>query len=158
MPDKKKPAAAKYPKVRNKFDRERLSISFPAESRTKQSFRDECNINKIMAKYKSTGAIPHLNNRTPQYGLASGNDFAESMRIVKDAQEMFDALPSAIRAKFMNQPEYFLNFVQDPENQDEMIELGLATRAQAPDPIEVTISPKDESPSEEPPPGDEAHS
>ena len=39
---------------------------------TKQSFKDECDINKIMAKFQKTGALNHYAKHAPQYGDASG--------------------------------------------------------------------------------------
>ena len=39
-------------------------------SMTKQSFKDECDINKIMAKFQKTGAIEHYAKHAPSYGDA----------------------------------------------------------------------------------------
>lgn len=97
----------------------------------KQSFKDQCDINKIMAKYQKTGAIDHLNKHGANYGFATAIDFHESMNLVTSAQQMFDDLPSDIRTKFYNSPAQFLDFVQNPENADQLVELGLATAAPA---------------------------
>ncbi len=119
---------------------------------TKQSFKDECDINKIMAKYQKTGAIAHFNKHQPQYGFASSKDFAESMRIVTSAQQMFADLPSSIRSKFNNQPEQFLEFVQNPDNESEMVSLGLTTKkSESPDTDPLGPSEGDPKPSAEPP-------
>jgi len=53
-------------------------------------------------------------------------DYHEALNIVADAESMFEELPSTIRAQFENDPHKFLEFVQDPNNLDEMRELGLA--------------------------------
>lgn len=107
-------------------DRERVSLSFGDEkSRTKQSFRDECNINNIMARYQKTGAIEHQNKHQGTYGFATSLDFRESLELIDNAQRLFDDLPSSIRKKFDNQPDQFLEFVQDPANRPEMAEMGL---------------------------------
>jgi len=45
---------------------------------------------------------------------------------------MFEELPSTIRAQFENNPEKFLEFVQNPDNLDKMRELGLAKAPQSP--------------------------
>lgn len=106
--------------------RERVFAPLGGKARTKGSMQDECDINKIMLKYQKTGAVSHLNRHGADYGFASGLDFSESMRVVTDAQAMFDDLPSSVRARFGNSPSEFLDFVQDPENQDEAVKLGLA--------------------------------
>lgn len=103
------------------------SVQFQSDepSMAKQSFKRECDINNIMAKFQKTGAITHANNRTPEYGFATSTDFRESLEMVRKGQELFNELPSSLRAKFSNKVEKFLQFVQDPENTSEMRELGL---------------------------------
>lgn len=120
--------------VYNRFNTRRVK-TLPGEGRgAKQSFKDECDINVLMSKYKRTGAITHFNKHSPEYGFVSGNDFAESMRIVIQAQEMFDELPAHVRNRFANQPEQFLDFVQNPDNASEMEALGLTTKkSESPD-------------------------
>lgn len=103
-------------------------------SLTKQSFTKECDINTIMAKYQKTGAIDHVNKHEGSYGFASSDDFQESLNIVARGQTMFDELPSSIRTKFENDPAKFLEFVQNPENIEEMREIGLANKLK-PEPI-----------------------
>ena len=87
--------------------------------------QDECDINKIMAKYQKTGAIAHVNKHEANYGFATGQDFLEAMTTVTIGQEMFDDLPSKVRNRFANSPAEFLKFVQDAKNKKEGQELGL---------------------------------
>lgn len=118
----------------------------------KQSMKDECDINRIMARYMKTGQVDHLNRYGGQYGFVPSESFHESMEIVRKAEEMFMALDSSIRAKFENDPGAFLEFVQDPKNLDEMRELGLAKPAEAPPiPVERSSGPSS-SPSSSPAP------
>jgi len=116
------------------------SITFDKkEGMTKQSFRDECNINKIMAKFQRTGLINHYAKHAPQYMDIPAIDYHEALNIVADAESMFEELPSTIRAQFENDPHKFLEFVQDPNNLDKMREMGLAKPSQAPEsPPEVS--------------------
>jgi len=100
----------------------------PGSSKTKQTFKDECNINKIISKYQKTGALDHVNKYQPSYGYATAIDFRDSMEIVLRGQEMFDALPSNLRKRFDNSPAEFLQFVQNPANSTEAISLGLAIK------------------------------
>lgn len=105
-------------------------------SMTKQMHRDECNINTIIKKYKTTGVITNVNNLEAKYGDVTGLDFQTAMDLVAEAQTMFQELPSAVRNKFKNDPGLFLDFMDNPANQEEMVSMGLATRReveQAPD-------------------------
>jgi len=104
----------------------RVKLKFPEnEGRTKQSFSDQCEINNIMARHQKGVAVTHLNQHGPNYGFATSHDFAESMRIVKTAQDMFNGLPSSIRNRFANDPAQFLDFVQDADNRKEGEKLGI---------------------------------
>lgn len=102
-------------------------------SRTKQEFVQECDINNIIKSYKLTGQIAHINANAGKFeDLPDTLDFQESMNTVVQAQDAFAALPSHIRARFGNDPTNFLQFLQDPANQDEAIRLGLAKDTRPP--------------------------
>ncbi len=109
------------------------AISFEGvKALTKQSFKDECNINKIMDKFQKSGAITHFAKNAPTYGDTTSPMLHDALNIVADAESMFEELPSAIRKKFNNDPGQFLEFVQNPDNLDEMRELGLANKKTSP--------------------------
>ncbi len=105
----------------------RIQVVFPdGEGRTKQSMKDECDINQILKKYIKTGTIEHGNQHAGDYGYASGLDFTTAMNVVAKGESMFAELPAAVRNRFNNDAAYFLDFVQDSSNLDEMRDLGLA--------------------------------
>ena len=110
----------------------RFQTPVGGESMTKQSFKDECDINKIMEKFQKTGAITHYAKHAPSYGDATPVDYQNALNIVADANTMFEELPSSIRKKFDNDPSQFLEFVQDEKNSEEMIQLGLRVRKSSP--------------------------
>ena len=122
-------------KIFSRFNRQRIQTKQSAgKGGAKQSFKDECDINQIMAKYQKTGAITHFAKHSPSYGFASSMDFNAAMQLISQAQTMFDELPSKLRARFDNSPDKFLDFVQDPANGDEMRTLGLSpSKAESPD-------------------------
>lgn len=110
-----------------------VSLKFPAHSRwTKQSFKEECDINTIMARYQSTGEMPNLDVRAPQYLDVFGMDFQAMQNQVLEAQALFMELPSKLRTRFGNDPGQFLEYVADPQNHAEMRELGLLNRQVSP--------------------------
>ncbi len=101
------------------------TIKFTGKGRTKQQFLKDCDINRIVASANRTGVIDHLSKHVGTYGAITPVDFQESLNIVIQAQESFDALPSKIRNQFENDPKQFLMFTSDPSNEEEMINMGL---------------------------------
>lgn len=92
---------------------------------TKTEFQEEVDINNIVAKYQRDGALTHFQFNAEDYGIATGLSFHEAATLVADARSLFADLPSSLRARFNNDPGQFLDFVQDPSNAQEMVELGL---------------------------------
>ncbi|WNK13660.1 MAG: internal scaffolding protein [Microvirus sp.] len=117
------------PIVRHAFSpRQRLSVSFSGDGRTKQSFKDECDVNRIMGRYLSSGILPeHLNRATAQFVDCSAVDFQEAQLIVSGARTLFAELPSAVRSRFHHSPEAFLEFAENPANGVALAQMGLAT-------------------------------
>lgn len=105
-----------------------------AIGRTVQSFKDDCDINKIMEKYATTGALPDLIKQNPQYGdFASAPDYQTALNLVNHAHEQFENLEAHIRERFNNDPSKFLAFCADPNSFDEMVKMGLAIAQEAPE-------------------------
>lgn len=111
--------------IRNRFSTARQPQDFSGPGRTKQAFKDECDINQIMARYKKTGAITHYARYQGEYGFAPAVDFREALETVRRGGEMFSELPADVRRRFDNDPAKFLEFVQEPANAAEMADLGL---------------------------------
>lgn len=130
-------------------------------SLTHQSEAPQCDINTIMLKYQKTGIITHENRYQGQYGdfTNTPTDYHESMNAVLEAQDMFDSLPSSVRKRFHNDPASFLDFVGNPDNQDEMVRLGLSKARPAPsevleDPTPPKKAKATPEPKNEPPKGE----
>lgn len=113
---------------RSRFSkRVRKSLELVGASLTKQAFRDECDVNNILAKYQKTGIIPFTRQGGHYGDFTMVEDYQTSLNKVMAAQESFLALPSTLRARFNNDPAEFVRFVQDSRNEDEIVALGLAT-------------------------------
>lgn len=93
-------------------------------SATRQEFKDECDINRILAGFQRTGALNHFAKYSGSYGDFSACDLQTAQNLLIRARQMFDELPSAIRRE-VSTPEGFLDFVQDPANAERMAALGL---------------------------------
>ncbi len=111
------------------YDRDQNSADsrfvFTGVSRTKQSFKDECDINNILRKFNVTGQLP-VGSVQFQYGDFSGiTDYQSALNAVMAAQDSFLALPAKVRARFDNDPALFVEFASDEANKDEMKALGL---------------------------------
>lgn len=103
-----------------------VPISFPPDSSvTKQSFKEECDINTIMAKYQYNGELPILNQQFPQYLDCTGIEFQTYVDYVAQARDMFAALPSKIRNTFDNDPARFVDFCSQEANRAQLKEWGL---------------------------------
>lgn len=106
-------------------------------SMTKQSFKEECDINNIVKRFEATGIVDHLNEKAREgvyTDLPDSMDYQQALEIGRKAQEAFASLPATIRATFQNDPAAFLAFVENPANQDKLIEMGLATDNRPPAP------------------------
>lgn len=98
-------------------------------SLTQQHMKDECDINRILKKYQKDGILRHVSRFGGRYeDLPDSIDYQESLNAVMAAEAAFLSLPSSVRSRFENDPGRFLAFVGDPANENEMIDLGLATR------------------------------
>lgn len=117
-----------FPRFKSAYsDKEPCVVDFTGEvSLTKQSFRDECDVNNIMARFEATGNISHLAMGTPRYGdFSDCLDYQTSLNRLQEAQESFMALPAPLRARFQNDPGRLLDFLNDPQNRSEAVSLGL---------------------------------
>lgn len=106
---------------------------------TKQEFKEQSDINNIVANFMKTGEISHVSNAAPHYGdftYVTENHYHEALTTITAAQARFADLPAKIRDRFGNDPVQLIRFMNDKKNLKEAQELGLA----APDP-EPTSAP-----------------
>lgn len=109
------------------------------DSRTKQAFKDESDINNILKRYNVTGILPD----TSRAALAHFGDFTnvppyqDSLTTVIESQNAFMELPAVVRQRFGNDPHQLFQFLGDKNNRDEAIKLGFISPPQqaTPDPI-----------------------
>lgn len=94
-------------------------------SLAQQHMKDECDINVLVERFGVTGSMP-VAPIEPSYGDFSGvGDYHTALNKIKAADEAFMALPAKIRAKFDHDPNVLLNYLQNEENRDEAIQIGL---------------------------------
>lgn len=110
----------------NTYQTKRLPIKLDPKTRTKQSFKQEADINNIVNKYKKTGTVTWFAKNEPRFAEFPENfDYKTALDTIHAAEELFASVPSYIRDRFDNDAESFITFCQNPENREEMEELGL---------------------------------
>lgn len=96
--------------------------------KTHQHFKEECDINEIVRRFGLTGKLPE-DFRPPVSGDFTGVvDFHTAMNAVRGAQEAFMAMPAELRARFGNDPQRLMDFVEDGKNYDEALKLGIVAK------------------------------
>jgi phage internal scaffolding protein len=107
-------------------ERKRVVSSIVGESMAKQSFKNECDMNRIIAKFRKTGMIDHIRESGGRFiDVPENLDFQTAQNVMAKATSMFEELPSDLRKKFDNDVQTFMDYVNNPENEDGMRELGL---------------------------------
>lgn len=119
------------PTPRNIYSPRNRVVSPKGEEPAQQQFKEDCDINVIMKRFYKTNAIDHFTKHQPEYGLSSPLDYHQAMTLVVHADSMFNELPSELRNEFNNNPQAFLEFVQNPANADRAKELGIGLSTQA---------------------------
>lgn len=61
----------------------------PETDRTLQSFRDSCDVNQIVDRYKTTGVIDHVVIRPAQYGDAPETSFFDAAVSLAEIQSLY---------------------------------------------------------------------
>jgi phage internal scaffolding protein len=97
------------------------------ESLTQEQFAEESEINNILRSHDRNGVIEHINRGNAIYGDFSNiTDFSDALDQIKEAQEEFQGIPWQIREKFENDAGQFFKFASNPDNIQELREMGLA--------------------------------
>lgn len=108
-------------------------IRFNEPTLTKQSFKDDCDVNVILKRFETTGILPEATS-SPQFGdFADVDDYQSALHKVMAAEDAFMSLDAKLRLRFENDPVRFVDFVSNPANNAELIALGLVN---APKPVD----------------------
>lgn len=118
-------------KVRKNYDKhKRYTQKLPPEDeipRTKQQFKDECDIKNIMKKFETTGQLPDMIREDPKFGdFSSSTTYQEALNIIMHGETQFENLDAHVRKRFDNDPKKFLEFMNDQDNLEEIVDMGLA--------------------------------
>lgn len=129
------------------YTRTRSPYLTVGDSKTKQSFKQECDVNTLLKKYRKTGLLEHVNMYQGRYeNLSDPVDYQTALNLVLSATAAFDSLPSQVRKQFSNSPHEFLTFVNNPENESAMRDLGLLPPEIVPDVTPPVLDPVEPEP------------
>ncbi len=120
--------------IRHQYDGSRVRVLKECkDDRTKQSFKDECDIDNILKQFKRTGLVTHVSSRPPQFmDVSEVPDYQTALDNVIETGKLFMQLDAETRKRFDNEPSKFLDFCVDPGNEDELRKLGLLPSVEAP--------------------------
>lgn len=118
--------------VRPRNWRERRPTDLGTEpSRTKQSFKDEVDINRIMDRFHSTGLLPPQKPQGRFGDFTGAEDYLTQATRVLEAQRAFEDLPADVRDYCENDPAELLDILNNPEREEERQELGFIDKETA---------------------------
>lgn len=100
------------------------------ESRTKQSFGHEADVNVIVGRYLRSGDASIFNQRVGSYGDVSGvSDYQSCLEVIRSAEASFRTLPAKVRDHFKNDPGELVAALGDPARRAELEGLGIVRAA-----------------------------
>lgn len=94
-----------------------------------QADANEADINKIVARMNKTGQMPRMADGEPFYGdISEFTGLQDAYIKVQEANELFMSMDASIRTRFDNDPVKMVEFLEDPSNYDEALELGMVVK------------------------------
>lgn len=101
----------------------RVSVDCSKGGRTRQEFKAECDVNRIVASFTKTGVLPFGGLQGLFADVSEVGDYREHLEAVQAAESLFMGLPAAVRQKFDNDPGSFVEFAGNPANAEELAKL-----------------------------------
>ena len=121
-------------KVYSYFDRPPRETVGGGKSMCDDSFKDEVDINRIVARYKQTGLMAQPSVRGFFEDVSNlPDDLMGAHEKLREAEEGFRNLPSEVRKMFENNPLMLLSALSDPARREAALE-ALGPRKEAPPP------------------------
>lgn len=90
-------------------ERIRVSIVPEGESMTKQSFKDEADINRIVGRF---GIAPPPEGSQQYLDTVGAKDYLTMVSTITEVDYLFSTLPAKVRASFDNSPANLLETVE----------------------------------------------
>ncbi len=112
--------------IRSAYDGSRVDIIVGGgESKTREAFADELDINMIVERYARGGQLP-LTAADARYGdVADVSDYKSALDFVYASKDKLSDLPDAARQKLLLDPEAYWMQLEAAEDRDALVDLGL---------------------------------
>jgi phage internal scaffolding protein len=94
-------------------------------TKAQQHYKEIATTTNIVKRYLKTGQGFVMKGEASFDDVCNIPDYQTAMNNIAKATEHFEGLPSKIRKRFANDPVEFLDFMQDSNNKEEAIKLGL---------------------------------
>lgn len=98
---------------------------FQKDSKVQGQFSYDCDINNIVAGM--TAPLPMREPISDDVKMLTPDAYEKALFAKAEAENAFMQLPSETRTFFKNNPKNMLEFIQNPENAEKCVELGLMT-------------------------------
>lgn len=100
------------------------------ESKTQQHFKDSCDINKMI---NNPNASSNPNQQERFGDFSDMLDLAGSMQKALDARNLFDSLPVDLRKRVGHSIEGLFQFMENPDNKEDLYKYGILERKKEPE-------------------------
>lgn len=112
---------------------ERVPTKIVGESLTKQSEKDACDINLLVARYMSAGVNP--DNVDFEFGedvidVSDAPDYQTAMNVVAQNNSAFERLPSKLRLEYGNSPAKWMDALIKENEAKAIVEASKAVSPQ----------------------------
>lgn len=115
--------------------RKRVAIMKFGDGRTVQDGEQHDIKNIVNRAMRAGGLLSNVSVRVPSFqDIADAPSYVDALNVVAEATHMFEQLPAKLRDRFGNSPQKLLAFLDDPENRQEAIKLGLVKPEEEPPP------------------------
>lgn len=125
------PVDGLVPEIRSKYSpKKRVVVVYPEdEGRTQQHFKEETDVNYIMARYQKSGDLALLNRVKTEFGeFEQFQDLSRYTSRVARAEEAFSKLPQRIQKEFDWQPANLLAALDDESKKSYLQDLGVLNK------------------------------
>lgn len=97
------------------------------ESRTRQEFAKDCDINRIVDRFTRTGELPFVGRKNlGMYAdVSEVPNYESALAFIIHAKESFEKLDINVKERFHNSPQELIDFLKDKNNEKEARKLGL---------------------------------
>ena len=109
-------------------------------SKTQQQYKEQCDVNNILAKYQKTGQVTHIAKTKGNYiDLTGVQSYQESMNTIIKAQNAFMQLPATVRKELGNDPQQLITLLSDEKQKEKAEKLGLLNLVKQVDKMDTLI-------------------